>query len=111
MRQPNGHRCSPIHRQSGYGVDKARSSEPSQMEKRMKKGDALLTRRSFINGSIGAASSVLLLKSVLAPSVPEAAAAEALTAPTYESTYLTADEWAFIHSAVNRLMPSNSDRR
>ena len=62
------------------------------MEKRMKKGDALLTRRSFINGSIGAASSVLLLKSVLAPSVPEAAAAEALTAPTYESTYLTADE-------------------
>jgi gluconate 2-dehydrogenase gamma chain len=75
----------------------------------MKEDDALLTRRGFIRGSIGAASSALLLKAVPSLPVPEAAAAEASTAPTYEPTYFNPDEWTFVQSAVDRLIPSNED--
>jgi gluconate 2-dehydrogenase gamma chain len=75
----------------------------------MKEDDALITRRGFIRGSIGAASSALFLKVVPSLPVPEAAAAETSTAPTYEPTYFNPDEWAFIQSAVDRLIPSNED--
>jgi gluconate 2-dehydrogenase gamma chain len=51
----------------------------------------------------------LLLNAVPSLSVPEVAAAEAATAPPYEPTYFNPQEWAFVQSAVNRLIPSNED--
>ena len=43
------------------------------------------------------------------PVVSEAKAAEGSTDATYEPTYFNPDEWAFVHAAVDRLIPSNED--
>lgn len=73
------------------------------------KDEKALSRRGFIKGSIGAASSVVFLRSLSHPGLSEAAAAEAAPADNYEPKYFTPQEWAFITAAVERLIPSNED--
>ena len=72
--------------------------------------ESSITRRGFIKGSIGAASSVLLMRSIAhqgsVEAVPEAKAA---SASAYEPSYFNPDEWAFITAATDRLIPSNED--
>lgn len=62
-----------------------------------------LRRRDFLRGAAGIA-----LISALAPARTEAEAA-AVTAAAYTPAYFTSTEWAFIHAAVDRLIPADGN--
>jgi gluconate 2-dehydrogenase gamma chain len=65
-------------------------------------------RRHFLR-AVGLVPAAALLSGG-ASLVPSAAQAQDATpASTYTPTYFDADEWAFIHAAVDRLIPSNED--
>ena len=58
-----------------------------------------LRRRDFLRGALG-----VTMASALAP-VRTQAAAES----TYEPGYFSAAEWAFVHAAVDRLIPADGN--
>ena len=65
-------------------------------------------RRHFLR-AVGMAPAAAMLGGSVAAS--EAANAQEVQSggSTYEPTYFNSDEWAFIHAAVDRLIPSNED--
>lgn len=76
----------------------------------MSRHDRFKNRRTFLRQALGAVPGVALLGGGGAEglSVPAAQAAE-VEQPPYVPSFFSKAEWAFIHAAVDRLIPSNED--
>lgn len=76
----------------------------------MNEHDLQFTRRGFLKGSLGAASAALLgaaTNPLLFPAPARAGGAAA--AQTYAPSYFSAEEWAFLVAAADRLIPADQE--